>query len=123
MRHRIVNGTGFGNPNPVILDNKGKIRTDLGNDVLKTYFSKEEYCDYTRKKDFILLGVEPAYQYEDLKVICIHRDINKSYIETGRAFGPYGSGIRATTKFYGDYKYNCKFTRFINKWHSKLFRK
>lgn len=122
MRHRIVTNTGLGNPDPVLLDNKGTfVWNDLANDAIDKYFQRYEGFDYQLNKHFIAIGYEPAYEGETLKIICIHKDINKSYIKTGKACGAYGSGITATTKYYGDYKYKSKFVKFIDRWHKELF--
>ena len=127
MRHRIGNigsYTGLGNPTPEILDNSGEISLtikEMLNEAINLYFQYWEGCDYQINKDEIKFGIEPAYMYEDLKIICIKKEKKCSYIKTGRAFGLYGSGIRSTTKFYEDYKYNCKFKKFIDKWYKELF--
>ena len=125
MRHRITNlNTGLGNPLPELLDNKGKIPPKIKEMLKKAtelYFKKWGGCDYSVEETGIKFGIEPAYQYENLKIIKIEKTKENSYIQTGRAFGSYGSGIRSTRKYYGEYEKCCKFTKFIDKWHSKLF--
>lgn len=123
MRHRIggVSAIGLGNPDPVLLDNKGTINKEFADEALKEYFSYEEGFDFQLNKDFVNIGIEPAYQYDRLKIISIQKDKSKSYIQTGKAWGPYGSQIAKNTKVYGDYKNKSKFIKFVDKWHAVLF--
>jgi hypothetical protein len=126
MRHRICNiSTGLGNPEKELLSNKGILSQparNMLNEAINLYFKKWNGCDFSIKENKIDFGIEPAYQYEDLKIISINRQKGCSYIKIGRAFGDYGSGIRATTKYYADYKKDCKFTKFIDKWHNLIFK-
>lgn len=124
MRHRIVHGTGFGNPDPEILDNHGpKPPKDLAEKVIELYFKDTEGFDYAWGKNTLRIGIEPAYQFDPLKVITIHKTKKKSTITTGHAFGCYGSGIRSKTKTYSEYKYKSKFVKFIDEAHLRLFGK
>lgn len=126
MRHRmgIASYTGIGgNNSPVLLDNKGKINKIFAKDVLKTYFEHWGGFDYTISDEEIKVGIEPAYFGEDLLIVAICKDKRFSYIQTGHAFGYWGSGIRSKTKYYKDYKKNCKFVKFVDKWHDLLFNK
>lgn len=121
MRHRIVSGTGFGNPDPVILNNTGNLNKEFAQAALNAYFGKFEYFDFHIDTNEVTVGVEPAYQYENLNIISINKDKNKSYTKSGKAWGPYGSGIVSNTKTYGQYKRKCKFTKFVDQWHPILF--
>lgn len=121
MRHRMILGTGLGNPDSVLLDNKGTINSEFAEDALSYYFNSEEGFDFQITDDSITIGIEPAYQYDRLKLISINKDIRKSYIKTGKAWGPYGSQIAANIKIYGNYKRKSKFVKFVNKWYPKLF--
>jgi len=124
MRHRIGNIiTGIGNSSPILLDNKGEFPEVLKEPMLNSYFKKYEYFDFSIGKDYILAGVEPAYQHEELRIICINKKKINSYIHTGKSFGHYGSGIKAKKKFYFEYQNKCKFVSFIDKWHEELFGK
>jgi len=128
MRHRIGSAglTGLGNSSPASLNNNKSLNSIIKkmlNDAIKLYFKKWNGCDYQINQDEISFGIEPAYMYEDLKIISINKDIARSYIRTGRAFDVYGSGIRSTTKIYRDYKKKCQFKNFIDEWHPKLFNK
>lgn len=120
MRHRIVNIAGFGNNTKELLDNVGELNKKFASDAVKTYFRKEEGFDFKVAKHFVMVGLEPGYQYERLKIVSICRD-KKSSFRQGYAWGPYGSGIRSTTKYYSEYKTKCKFTKFVDKWHPILF--
>ena len=122
MRHRIVTGIGFGNPAPVLLDNEGELPKKFADEAYDEYFKKFEGFDFKILKTRVDIGVEPGYQYEPLKIISINKDKRKSYICTGRAFGGYGTQLVTKTKFYIEYKYQCKFVRFIDKWHKELFK-
>jgi hypothetical protein len=133
MRHRIGGDihTGFGNPNKCILDNKWSANKNI-NDLLKRilddaiglFFADIDGCDFQiilNDKEFaFVFGYEPAYQYEKLKIIKLSTNKDDSYIWTGEAFGAYGSGIRSKVKRYGEYKYNSKFTRFVDKWYDGM---
>lgn len=121
MRHRMVSGTGLGNPDPVLLDNKGTINSEFAEDAIVAYFSDEEGFDFQIHPNQISIGIEPTYQGDNLKIITIHRDKLLSSIETGRAWGPYGSGIAKTKRSYDEYKTKSKFIKFVDKWHPILF--
>ncbi len=127
MRHRIIGNitTGLGNPAKELLNNTSKIEgaiKEMLNEAIKLYFSKLGGCDFQVEKDCIKFGIEPAYMYEDLKIILLAKVKGNSYLKTGRAFGGYGSGIRSTTKFYSDYTRNGKFKKFIDRWHDKIYK-
>ena len=121
MRHRIVSGTGLGNPDSPILGNTGKLDKRFARSAILHYFIKEEGFDYEVTKDYVKVGYEPAYQYERLKVITIHKNKRLSSIKSGKAWGGYGTQIAATEKIYAEYVNNCKFTRFVDRWHPILF--
>lgn len=108
MRHRIGGGiTGLGNPIKELLSNTGELTPaakEMADEAIKLYFKKWGGCDYETGENSVKLGIEPAHQFEDLKIICITRNKEKSFLHTGRAFGGYGSGIRSTIRFYSDYK-------------------
>lgn len=89
---------------------------------IELYFGKYGGCDYKIYDNAIQFGIEPSYIYEHRHIICIHENIKLSYISRGIAWGFYGSNVAQTTKYYGQYKSDCKFTRFIDKWHFKLFK-
>lgn len=123
MRHNINAGfTGLENCNLSLLNNKGNLPKEFLEEALETFFKNYGYLDFNIEKDEILIGVEPAYQGQDLKIIGINKDIFHCYSETGHAFGAYGTGIRSRKKYYGHYKNNCKFSLFIDKWHKELFK-
>ena len=122
MRHRICKDNGLGTSEKVKLDNKGKKPPlELAVNIIDLYFQKELGCDFSWTKDSLSLGVEPAYQGQDLKILTIHRNKDESSITTGHAFGYYGTGIRSKTNFYKDYKNKSKFVKLVNKWHPILF--
>lgn len=128
MRHRMgcANSTGLGNASPALLNNNGvldSIIKKILKEAIELYFKKWEGCDYQIDQDKVLLGIEPAYQYENLKIICISKTKENSYIETGTAWEAYGSGIAKKRKYYGEYKNRSKFIKCIDKWHPKLFIK
>lgn len=123
MRHRLVSGTGFGNPAKVLLNNKGKINKQFADEAIKEYFTKWDGFDYQISKECVNVGIEPGYQSDPLKIISINKDKEKSYIQTGKAWGPYGTQIAKNTKYYNEYKYDSKFIKFVDKWHEVLFGK
>jgi len=120
MRHRIIGNikTGPGNPDAELMDNKGNLDKELVKGAIKLYFSKWGGFDFKIREDGTLIGIEPAYQYERLKVIFIGKKKENSYIEQGVAWGDYGSEIVSARKYYRDYKKKCKFVRFIDKFSS-----
>lgn len=40
---------------------------------------------------------------------------------SGKAWGPYGSGLVIKEKYYSEYKRKSKFVKFVDKWHNVLF--
>lgn len=127
MRHRMGIGalTGLGNPSKALLNNTGTMHgsiKDMLDEAIDLYFKKWGGCDYEIGESAVMLGIEPAYQFENLKIICLRRKKENSYLRTGRAFESWGSGIRSTHRFYGDYKIRGKFKKFVNKWHPRIFQ-
>lgn len=123
-RRGIAAYTHIGGGGPSMLSNEGNITNDMRamfNEAIELYFQKWEGCDYQITKDAIEFGVEPSYQYEDLKIISLNKIKDESYIATGYAFGAWGSAIRGTTKYYRDYRRSSKFTKFINNWHPIIY--
>lgn len=121
MRHRLVSGTGLGNPQEAELDNQGTMNKEYADEAIEVYFSKEEGFDFQINEEFVAIGIEPSYQYDLLKIISINKDKSKSYIQRGRAWGPYGSQVVKNTRTYGEYKAKGKFVKFVDKWHAILF--
>jgi hypothetical protein len=122
MRHRIVSGTGFGNPEPALLTNTGNVDKEFAEAAIKAYFEDWEGFDYDVTDDVVKVGIEPAYQYDKLKILEIHRDKSKSSIRHGKAWGAYGSKLVSTVKTYGEYKRRNKFVKFVDEWHGRLFK-
>jgi len=125
MRHRIgiasLTGLG-GNNSPCLLDNVGVLDKSK-KVVLKEFFKEYDFdgCDYGMSENEFKFGIEPTYFGDDLIIISINKEKGKSYIQTGHAFGYYGTGIRSKVKYYKDYKKNGKFKRMVDKWHALLF--
>ena len=130
MRHRFGNITcmGIGNSDPVILDNNKHIEpSEFWNafveDLVGNFKTIADWggFDFHIGEDNFMLGIEPAYDGDDLQIIKFNfSDKDKSYIRQGRAFGAYGCNIVSKYRFYGDYKRKSKFVRFIDKWYEKL---
>ena len=134
MRHRIGNAAAThlgGNPNPPMLDNKGRVTAaikEFCKDALTSYFTNDYFkectgVDYKITKDSVTIGIEPAYMYQQLLIISCNRKKGMSYMQTGIAFCPHGSGLRSKSRYYKTYKINGKFKKFIDKWHGQLFKK
>ena len=128
MRHRmgIASLTGLGNSSKELLPNNWteKDRNKLNpmlKEAVELFFKKWGYCDLFIKENSIDFGIEPAYQFEELRIVSIKRNKEKSFIEYGKAWGLYGSEIVRNTKYYEDYKKNGKFKRFIDKWYPTIF--
>lgn len=107
----------------MLLDNRGELRDDFYDAAVKEYFKEWEGCDFQIGEQSITVGIEPTYQFDELKIFSICLDIGESSYITGKSWGPYGSGIAKRVRYYRDYKSNCKFTRFVNTWHPILFPK
>jgi hypothetical protein len=130
MRHRIGGqGTGLGNSAPEQLDGKStgdkkmdRLINKAAKEAYELFFKSFGYCDAQFSENEVRLGVEPAYMYENLKIISIRRNKEYSKFTTGHAWGAYGSGIVSTDRYYSDYKYKCKFTKFVDKWHDVIFK-
>ena len=140
MRHRIGGlgaqfSIGIGNPNPIELPNTLPVNEPQVRRVRKAlalivdeYFSSglfEDYkgCDFDWSPEVLDAGIEPAYMYQHLLILRIHLDKSKSKITRGYAHGAYGTGIAKRTKFYGEFKRSCKFTRTVDKCHAILYAK
>ncbi len=80
-----------------------------------------EGCDFRVDEHSLVLGVEPSYMGDPLKLIVIHKNKAHSAFVTGHGFGYWGAGVRKKTKLYSTYKKQSKFTRFVDEWHPKLF--
>lgn len=124
--------TGIGNSTPDLMDGQSTndeeldgVINDCAKDCYESFFRGTEMdyqgVDAGASVFGIKFGVEPSYFGDNLKTVNFISNKDKCSIETGHAFGYYGSGIRSTERFYGEYKYSTKFTRFIDKWHSTLF--
>lgn len=121
MRHRIVSGTGLGNPEAAQLNNEGILDKKFAKEAMKTYFRKFEGFDFQVTEDAVVIGIEPSYQYDRMLIISINKDKSKSYLQRGKAWGPYGSQVAKNTTVYGDHKNKGKFVKFVDKWHQILF--
>jgi len=72
MRHRIVSGTGLGNPDPVLLNNEGEINEFFAEAALKEYFYQQEGFDFQIEEDMVNIGIEPTYQGDELLLpVCL----------------------------------------------------
>ena len=115
-----------GNSSPVLLDNSGKKTPTIEKmfeDAINSFpvLKSVEGGDFVIRDGYIAFGYEPAYQFEDLEIVCIAKDKEDSHIQTGHAFGDYGSRIRSTIKLYKDFKRKSRFTIFVDKWHPVIF--
>ena len=131
MRHRIGGGVaGLGNPCKELLSNTGELTPlmkKMADEAIKLYFKKWGGCDYEVGRSegalkWVKLGIEPAYQFEDLKIIVLNRHKERSFLRAGRAFEMYGGGVRSTYRFYSDCKTNAKFKKSVDRWHPGVFQ-
>jgi len=106
-----------------------KLINECSKDCYETFFKNTVLDDegvdagYDEFWDEVRIGIEPSYQFESLKMITINHNKDYSAFTTGKSFSDWGTGIRKTEKRYKDYKSNCKFVRFIDKWHPILYGK
>ena len=129
MKHRGgAQHTGLGSNAPVLVSGKntGGIPDSLLNEIAKdcynTFsFEKYGYCEAGFDGDEARFGIEPTYQFEDLKLIVVCKDKAESKYITGRAVGAWASALQQKVKEYRNYQKSSKFTRFVDKWHAKLF--
>ncbi len=134
MYHRIIDSSihiGLGNPNKCILKNQWSENLNINNlvkDMLKEaidlWFKDLQGCDFNIYQDEycieISFGIEPTYKYDKLKLIIINNNIKYSSYINGISFGWYGTNIIKTKKRYEEYKLNCKFKKFADKWSKEL---
>jgi hypothetical protein len=121
MKHRIVHEHGFGANAKVWLNNQGPLNPQFGDAALD--YLELTRCDFQIDDNQISVGIEPTYQFDRLHVLTIHRQKDKSGWVRGKAFGAYGSQVVTERRILGDYKYQSKFVRFVDKWHPILFPK
>lgn len=112
--------TGLGGGGKELLPNVGKLNKKFADAALEAYFKGKGY-DFRIEEDEIAFGIEPTYQGDKRFLVTIRRDKQHSTIESGKAWGPWGSGVAKTTRYYRDYKYESKFVKFVNQWHPVLF--
>lgn len=122
MRHRISPHTGLGNPSPIILDNRGHLKKKYADFMLDGYFKEHGGYDFKVTREFVDVGIEPSYQYDQLFIIRIHKNKKLSFIQRGKAWGLYGSQIVQRKKYYSEYKYKSKFTKMVDEFHGVLFK-
>lgn len=133
MRHRLISGTGLGNPEKCLLNNQWTDNEKLNisvqimlHEAINLWFKDIGGVDFDiqlledKKRIVVDFGIEPAYKYDKLKVLSIDTNKNSSYYMQGKAWGCYGSNTVKTTKYYSDYKYNSKFKKFVDKWSEEL---
>ena len=124
--------TGIGNSEPELMDGQStgnpeldKVINECAKDCYEQFFKGTrldyEAIDAGANEYGITFGIEPAYKDWDLKVVVFMEDKSRCRYETGISRGWYGSQVCSTARYYGDYKKQSKFTRFIDKWHPKLF--
>jgi len=133
MRHRIgaSASTGLGGTSapPFIPNNRSgskerdKLIQKCSKEACGLFFKSFGYCGAGVDGDEIRIGIEPAYQYEPLKLIILSPELDDCALITGRAVGAWASRVISTRRDYGDYKKASKFTRFVEKWHLILFPK
>lgn len=133
MRHRPTIGTGLGNPEKCLMNNQWTnnellnftIRSMLS-EATNLWFEDIGGIDFeirllnNQKRIVIDFGIEPAYQFDKLRIYSIDTNKESSYYMQGKSWGAYGSGVVKTIKYYSDYKNNCKFIKFVDKWSKEL---
>lgn len=69
----------------------------------------------------IEIGIEPVYKNDELQIIRFSsKNKDSCCIKTGIARGCYGSNIQGRIKFYNEYKRQCQFKGFIDRWYDRL---
>lgn len=125
--------TGLGGGGRVMLDGQPSGDKDFDDLVRKcskavyeTFFKgtkmDHNFCDAQIKNGEVMMGIEPSYMYEGLKIITISERKGESSIATGYAWGAWGTGIRSKERRYDDAKKKGKFVKFIDHWHPLLFK-
>lgn len=133
MRRRLTDAhTGLGNPSPEIFDNQWTDNENFNNaaraffdDILQHVKDFDEIGGF----DFnmilmddsfkIVFGIEPAYKYDPYICYCFNSDVDKCYIQKGKALGYYGSDIVINKEIPFE-KCNKAFKDCINKHHDSL---
>lgn len=91
--------------------------------VLKNYQGNDFGFVYNKKEEIVgfVFGIEPSYQYDELQIIKFDfADKNKCCLLEGKAWGVWGSNVVKKSKLYGQYKRNCTFKNFIDKWFDEF---
>lgn len=131
-QHRIADiGLGISHPSDYILDNNVPDKNRFDNVLEPVFkmmiddipiFNENKGFDFNINNDSrVIVGIEPSYKFEELFRISIHKDIEKSYIETGFSFGFYGTGIKSTIRYYSPRK--SKYNNLIRKYHNLIYGK
>ena len=115
MRHRIIGNVKVlgRNSDPEIMANDltGNETFDAAcrsifDRVCEEYFADYKGFDYSAKltpRGFeLLLGIEPAYKYEPLRILTFKKAKTSCSIRIGHARGYYGSAITSHTTKYAD---------------------
>ena len=124
MRHRMASGTGLGNPEPPLMNNKWssneKINTFIkimGDEAIELYFKDYNGFDFQIGEDSVTIGIEPAYKFEKLKILHFNKDKDECYYQKGISWGYYGSDIVCETRRYKQYNRKSPFKNFVDKWY------
>lgn len=130
MRHRIIGNVkiGLGTSAPELIPNKrsGSQLRDrtikrCSKEAFKLFFEKFGYCDAGMDGQEVRIGIEPAYEFDPLKIIILSPRIEDCALITGRAVESWAAKVISTRRNYSDYKYQSKFVRFVDKWHPQIF--
>lgn len=134
MKRRIGSAaqTGLGGGGVTLMDGESTGNKELDSKVnqcarvvYEQFFkgTKLDYgcCDAQAREDEYRFGIEPTYQYDELKIIVVRKVKEDSYIETGYARESYGTGIQSKRKYYREYKLKSKFVRWVDQCHAMLF--
>lgn len=125
----MVNETHLGgNSKPPLIPNRSsgdaardRLINECSKEAYGLFFERFGYCDAGIDGDEVRIGIEPAYEFEPLKLLILCPDISECRFVTGRAVESWAARILSTSRSYGDYQRASKFTRFVSKWHPILF--
>lgn len=126
--------TGLGNSAPNLMDGEptGDRKRDRAiSACAKDFYEKfikgtridEGYADAGVRGNSVIVGVEPSYEYERMKVVVLYPSKEMSRLIEGIARGGWGSNVVKRERLYCELTRDCKLRRFVDEWHGKLFKR
>lgn len=92
----------------------------------KVYYAIRAYKEYARvdfkvTEHYTQIWFEASYQMDKERYVQIHKFLEHSKYVDGIAWWFYGSDVAKTTKYYSDFKKNCKTKRLLYRLHELIY--